>query len=543
MSNALVLLVAVPLLAAAAAAAARGSLLLRRVLALATTGAVLAAGVALCVLTRDGDVPATQVAAWPGGIAIPFAADAFTALLLTVTALLVLACTVQAALTGEDAHPAFLPLVLVLSAGAYAAFLTGDLFNLFVAVEVMLVPSYVLLLLGRGRVDARRGTIGGGYVAVNLFASTLLLAGCALVYASAGTVNLGELAQLSAAQDQRPALALGGTVVLLSLAVKSAVVPVHGWLPLSYPQASPVVTALFSGILTKVGVYAAYRVYAALFADSPPYTDVLAGLAVVTMVVGVLGAVGRGAMREILSFHMVSQVGYLVIGLALFTVAGVSAAVFYLVQYVVVKAALFLCAAAVVARHGTDRLDRLGGMALREPGLALAFLAAAFSLVGLPPFSGFVGKLVLILAAADAGSWVLATVAVVVGLFTLLSMLKIWTLAFWGDPPEREEPAPSGPAERGPERSGVVPLGTRGTGALPTERVSGAVSAAARAGAATTTRTAPVRTSLRWLPVPPLVLAALSLALGLGAEPLLDLAGTAAAGLVDPSAWAQAVRT
>lgn len=483
MTGWLALLVALPLAAAAVAALAGPHA--QRVVALAAHAAALSLAVLVLVRVGDGTVVVSRLGGWPGPLAVPLVADPLAGLLLVLAALVVLVCTWFAVVSDRDDQPGFHPLVLVLSAGVYGAFLTGDLFTLFVFVEVMLVPSYVLLALGGDRSAA------GTYVAVNLLASTVLVAGVGLVYATAGTTNLAALAG-AAGESGRVAAAAG--VVAFALAAKAAVVPLHLWLPRTYPAAPPVVTALFSGLLTKVGVYGLYRLYAVVFDGDPRYRGLVLGVAVATMVVGVVEAVGQDAVRPVLSSHMVSQVGYLVVGLGLFGVAGVSAAVFYLVQYVLVKGALFLVAGAVETTHGTGSLDRLGGIARGSPVLAAVFLAAALSLAGIPPFSGFVAKLLLVRAAFGDGAWLVGGVAVAVSLGTLLSMVKIWNGVFWG--------APVGAGAAGPA--------------------------------------APPRVPLR-LVLPAAVLAVLSLGLGLGAEGLLVLSERAAEQLVDPTGYVEAV--
>jgi multicomponent Na+:H+ antiporter subunit D len=478
MTGALALLVAVPLLAATVLFVVR-TRSLQRTVALGTTAAVLVAGCLLVVATGE-EVLVTQVAGWPPGIAIPLVADRLAALMVTVSAVLVLVCGVFAAVTAADRNPVFWPLVLILSAGVYGAYLTGDLFDFFVFVEVLLLPSYVLLTLANDRAQVGAARV---YVTVNLLASTLLIIGVGLVYGAAGTVNLGELA----GRGDEPAVAAGATTVVVALAVKAALVPAHGWLPRTYPHASPAVVALFSGLLTKVGVYALLRIYTVVFAGDPAYRWVIVVVAVASMVIGVLGAVGQSDMRSILTFHMVSQTGYITLGIALATPLGVAATVYYLLQYVLVKTGLFLTAGAVVAGYGTDRLDRLGGLARREPVLAVSFIAAAFSLAGLPPFAGFVAKFVLVVAALREQQYVGAVAVVAVSLLTLTSMLKIWNGVFWG-------PRPEG-----------------------TTRLRLAVT------------------------TPVVVLAAASLVLGIAAQGVLDLGEQAAGVLLDPLRYAQAV--
>jgi multicomponent Na+:H+ antiporter subunit D len=278
------------------------------------------------------------------------------------------------------------------------------------------------------------------------------------------------------------------------------------------------VTALFSGLLTKAGVYVLYRLYSVVFAGDPSLRPAILTLALLTMVVGVLGAVGRGDVRGILAFHMVSQVGYLVLPIGLWSLAGVTAGLVYLLQYIVVKGALFLAAGAVETLTGTGRLKELGGMVRTRPWLAVGFLLPALALAGIPPTSGFVGKLLLLLAALDAEAWLAAALIVVVSLFTLLSMVKIWNGVFWGEltaPVEREGTViPSGV---------VVPSGGAGTDAPP---------AVAR----------PSRGRLVALIAPSVVLGFAVVLLGLVAPWLVDLVEPAAGSLLDPSGYLEAVR-
>ncbi|TKJ18123.1 monovalent cation/H+ antiporter subunit D family protein [Blastococcus sp. CCUG 61487] len=476
-----------------------GTRLPRLVAWLVGAGVLVFAGV-LLAHTLAGELPTVRLGGWPSGIAITLVADVFSALLLAVTALLVVVSLVFAAATGEDEDPFFLPLVLVLAAGVNGALLTSDLFNLFVFVEIMLLPSYVLLTAAGG---GQRLAAGRLYVTVNLLASTVLLAGIGLLYGVTGTVGLGELAGVGSAD---PAAGVAGAVVLLALAVKAAVVPLHSWLPSTYSFTGPAVTVLFSGLLTKVGVYALIRIYAVVYEGDRRFLWLIMTAALVTMVVGVLGAVGEKAMRPVLTFHMVSQVGYMLLGLALFTAAGLAAAIFFLVQYVLVKAALLMCAGAVIVGHGTDDLDRLGGLMRREPALAVAFAISALALVGIPPLSGFVAKLGLATAAVAQNQYLAAALVVVVSLLTLTSMLKLWNAVFSGPTPDDD----GAPAEDTP-------------------------------GAPTRTATPP-RARLRpALTAPALVLAGLAVALGVWAEPLLAASAEAADGLVDTGAYVRAV--
>ncbi|AEF38689.1 monovalent cation/H+ antiporter subunit D family protein [Hoyosella subflava] len=490
----LAFVIIVPLLAAALLTVMHTPLLVRRTILLGTNAFALGFGIWLAVETYGGNVLGHSIALWPSGIAIPLVADMFSALMLIVTALLGLVCSAFGIATGDDDRAYFAPLVLVLSGGVYGALLTGDLFNLFVFIEVMLLPSYGLIAMLGG---LRRLSAGRLYVTMNLMTSTIFLVGVGLVYGVAGTVNIAELA---GAGSEDPLIGAAVAVVLIALGVKAAVVPVHGWLARTYPYTSPAVTALFSGLHTKVAIYAIYRIYAVIYEGDSRYLWIGIVIMSATMLIGVLGAVGENTTRSILTFHMISQIGYILLGVALFGPIGLTAGIFYLLHHMVVKASLFLSTGAVEVTYKTNDLGKVQGIARTEPLIAAAFLGAAFSLAGLPPFSGFVAKLVLVRAAIDEAQIAAAVIAVVVSLLTLMSMLKIWKGVFWGRAPE----------------DGVSLVSARKPGRLLTH----------------------IKPSVA---MPAVVLAVVTLAVGIGAQGLLVLSEQAAAGLLDVSGYVEAV--
>jgi multicomponent Na+:H+ antiporter subunit D len=511
-SSLLSLPLAVPLTAAAVGFLLRDRRGAQRVVTGVALSSVLVIAVAVVFETRGGGALATSFGLWPRGLSIVWAADGFSALMMTVATTMAIASVTFAIARGEDGHPLFHPMVNALLAGVLGSFLTADLFNLFVTFEVMLIASYVLLTLRGGARQVRAGAI---YVGVNLLASTLFLLGIALLYGVAGTVDFGTLAGVV---GEVPGARVGATVVAVAIAVKASLVPVHAWLPRAYVEAGPAVTALFSGLLTKAGVYVLYRLYSVLFAGDPSVRPAIIALALLTMVVGVLGAVGRGDVRGILAFHMVSQVGYLVLPLGLWSVAGVTAGLVYLLQYILVKGALFLAVGAVETFTGTGRLAELGGMVRTRPILAVGFLLPALALAGIPPTSGFVGKLLLLLATLETEQWLAAGLIVVVSLFTLLSMVKIWNGVFWGEITDRVELEPT-----------VIPPGV----VVPS------------GGAGDTLPPSAIRASRGRsiaLVAPSVLLGLTVVVLGLAAPWLVDLVEPAAESLLDPRVYLEAVR-
>jgi multicomponent Na+:H+ antiporter subunit D len=301
----------------------------------------------------------------------------------------------------------------------------------------MLVASFVLMALG-GRRRQMQGAIK--YMALNLMSSTLFLAALGILYGLAGTLNMADLGmKFSQSASDYPTGVLRTVAMLFIVAfgIKAAAFPLFFWLPASYHLPAPAVSALFAGLLTKVGVYALIRVFTLIFVQDAAYTHtvilIVAGL---TMVTGVLGAVSQNEFRRILSFHIVSQIGYMIMGLGLFTPLGLAASVFYIAHHIVVKTNLFLVSGAVERISHSFDLKALGGLYRLRPGLAMLFLIPALSLAGLPPLSGFFAKLGLVEAGIMRGHYLIVAVALAVSLLTLYSMMKIWNEAFWKSKPE-----------------------------------------------------------------------------------------------------------
>ena len=494
MNALLTLPVLLPLLAAGACIVAGRSKTAQRVISLVALTVVTALSIVLAVVVdRDGTV-AVQAGGWPAPIGITLVADRLSAMMLAVASVMLLAVLVYAIGQpgAERNHVGFQSVYLILASGVALSFLTGDLFNLFVGFEMMLTASYVLITLGARRDQVRSGMT---YVVISLLASAVLLAAIALVYSATGTVNLADLSVRLG--DVSPTLRTAFAVLLLMIfGIKAGLFPLFFWLPDSYPTAPSAVTAVFAGLLTKVGVYAIMRTQTLLFGiDQRPQALIL-WIAGATMLVGVLGAIAQADVKRILSFHIVSQIGYMVMGLGLFTIAGLAGAIFYILHHIVVKTTLFLTGGLIEHAGGTGRLSRLGEMARRAPVLAVLFLVPALSLAGIPPLSGFVAKFALVGAGTETSHYWLVSVSIVVSLLTLFSMMKIWSGVFWS------------PAEGAPDGTPHV-----------VGRLGGP-----------------------WLMVAPTaVLAGLTLCIALAAGPLYAFSERAAADLLDPAAYVGAV--
>jgi multicomponent Na+:H+ antiporter subunit D len=404
------------------------------VLLLALTATVLAT-------TTTGRILVLPLGSWHPTVGIVWVADRLSALMLLLTALTSLATLVYApaSLRGESERRYFYLLHHFLLAGINGSFVTGDFFNLFVFFEVMLLASFVLLSLGA---RPRQLNESFPYVLVNLIASVLFLGGVGAVYGTSGTVNMAELSQRVAAGGLPAAFWAALALVLVVFATKAALLPLFFWLPDAYPAAPIPVRAFVGGLLTKVGVYTLFRTVPLVVGTGPNgFHALLVFLAAVTMVLGVLGALGRRSVREILAFQIISSVGYILFGLGLGTEIGVAAGVFYIAHSIVVTTALFFAGGMAERVGGTDRLGDVRGLARTHPWMAVGFFVPAMALAGLPPFSGFWGKLFLIVGGFQAGAYAATAAAVVAGLLTLASMLRIWTSVFWGAPTGQRHPA------------------------------------------------------------------------------------------------------
>jgi len=501
----------------------------QRLISIITLCAVVAsAGVLLFRADRHGP-QSFNVGGWPADLGISLVADRLSSLMLlisTIVTLVVLLYSIGQGIVefGRDTPlSVFYPTFLVLSAGVSNAFLSADLFNLFVGFEVLLAASYVLITLGGTDARVRSGTI---YIVVGLVSSALFLVAIACVYAATGTVNFAQLAQRIPDLPNEVAVMLQ-LLLLLTFSVKAAVFPLSAWLPDSYPTAPAPVTAVFAGLLTKVGVYAMLRTQTLLFPGDQLRT-LLLWAAVLTMVVGILGAVAQSDIKRVLSFTLVSHIGYLLFGIALGTELGLVGAIFYIVHHITVQTTLFLVAGLVEYRSGTTNLDRLGGLARHAPVLSVLFFVPAMNLAGIPPFSGFLGKLALLEAGVlDGDALALLTVAAAVAtsLLTLYAVVKIWNRAFWQPVGEAEDdtPVPFGPAPMGGSLHG-----------------RGGISTLTQRETRWTERAEQQRLPLR-MAVPTIALSLVTVALTVFAAPLFSVAERAADELHERTPYIEAV--
>jgi multicomponent Na+:H+ antiporter subunit D len=500
----LVLPLLIPLLAAIAAFLLRRRHLLQRIFGGAGAIGLLAAGLGLLAsVWRDG-IQVVHVGGWPAPIGITLVADLFSAVMVVVAGFVGLVVVVYSLVTidRDREEQGYYAHVQILLMGVCGAFLTGDLFNLYVWFEVMLIASFVLLSLGGERAQTE-GAIK--YVTLNLMSSAFFLAAVGILYGITGTLNMADLAITLRASSSPGLVTTAAILFFAAFGIKAAVFPAYFWLPASYHTPPAAIGAIFAGLLTKVGVYALIRVFTLLFVHDIAYTHtlilIIAGL---TMLSGVLGAIAQLELRRVLSFQVIVTIGYMLMGLGLFTPLALAGAVYYIVQDAVAKTNLFLIGGVVHRFGGTDRLHELGGIYRVAPLFAMLFFVPAMSLAGIPPFSGFFAKLPLVQEGLRTEQYGIVAVALIVSPLTLLSMTRIWDEAFWKSRPRRDGSEADVDREVDPS--------------LPSLRRA------------------------RWGAIGPIaLLATTTVAMGIAAEPCFILAQRTADQLLNPAAYIQAV--
>jgi len=369
---------------------------------------------------------------WEPPFGILFVADTFSVILVLTTSIVAAVCLLYAFSSMEKTYEKmyFYSFVNLLVAGVNGSFLTGDLFNLYVNFEIMLLASYVLVALGGKKFQLRESI---KYVAINVLSSWIFLVAIAFLYGSVGTLNLAHLSQRIAESGQTPMLTVISIVFLMVFALKSGLL-LYFWLPGSYSAPPTAVAALFGGLLTKVGIYAMVRMFTLVFYHEPGITHTIIGiLAGLSLIGGSIGAVAYKDIRQIVSYNVIIAVGFILVGLAVMTPEAMEGTVYYLVHDMIVKTLLFLLAGTMIAVTGEVRIDNMSGLIRNYPSLGWMFFIVIFSLAGVPPLSGFIGKVLVGQGAVEAGSYLLVALAFISSLFVLYSLLRVFLNSFWGE--------------------------------------------------------------------------------------------------------------
>ncbi|GIO41323.1 Na+/H+ antiporter subunit D [Paenibacillus apis] len=489
MNNLLIAPVVIPLLIGMVLIIFHTNIHLQRVLSLIALLATAAVSGLLINQIRLDGIQTLQLGGWEAPYGISFVGDMFSALLLLVTSIVAICCLIYAFPTigRKQQKLYFYPLFLFLITGVNGSFLTGDLFNLYVFFELFLVASYVLITLGGEKRQLRESL---KYIFTNIISSSFFLMGVAYLYSITGTLNLAHLSLRIAEAGQDGMITTVAFLFLIVFALKAGLL-LFFWLPGSYSAPPTAIAAIFAALLTKVGIYAIFRMFTLIFYHEPQITHLFIGiLAAVTMILGGIGAVGFWDLKKILTYNVIISVGFIIAGLVSSTTAGISGAIYYLLHDMIIKALIFLIGGTVVHLTGTSNLKEISGLIRRHPQLGWMFFIAALSMVGIPPLSGFLGKVFITQGTFEAGYFWLGGIGLVASLFILFSMMKLFMNAFWGEMLLSEE------EEVGTTKGLLVPI---------------------------------------------LLLTVVSLALGIGAEGIAGYVTQAAEELLNPSLYIQAV--
>ncbi len=481
----------IPFLTAVLAMLAYRSLAAQRVISFLGALALFGAALRVLLAVMAGGPIAAQAGGWPAPFGITFVADLLSAVLVTIVGLVAL-CVVtfaRADVTPEEERHGYHPLTHAMLAGVVGAFLTGDLFNLYVWFEVMLISSFGLLVIGGGKAQLD-GAVK--YAGLNLIGTVAFIAGVGLLYGSTGALNMADLHFKLLDRTTEVPIIASAAFLIFAFGSKAALFPVFFWLPASYHTPAFATSAVFAALLTKVGVYALFRVFTLVYdIDGTPVQTLLLWVAVASMAVGALGALVQPSIRRVLGFGIVSSVGYMILGLAISTPLAILGGIFYMLQDIITKAALFMGAGAAARVAGSEQFVRAGGIWRARPWFSALLLLPILSMAGMPPFSGFWAKLTLTRATIEAGSYGLTFAVLGAGLLMLYAMARMWSRMFWSAHPEGD---------------------------------------AACGGRASADMLLPIA-----------VLVAIVVLVGTYAAPFLDAAATIAAGLLDPAAYIAAV--
>lgn len=432
MNNLVILPIIIPLIIGVILVIFHKHIFLQRWLsAAAIIGTGVVAGLLIATVSENG-IQAIQLGGWEAPFGITMAADMFTSLLIFTSSIVGLMCLLfsfRSIGKEREAHY-FYPFYLFLLTGVNGAFLTGDLFNLFVCFEVMLISSYALISIGGEKRQLRESI---KYVLVNVLSSFLFLIGIAYLYAVTGTLNFAHLSYRVAEVGQNGLLTTIAILFIIVFGLKAALF-LFFWLPGSYTAPPTAVAAIFAALLTKVGIYAIFRMFTLIFYHEPQITHILLGvLGAITMILGSIGAVAQWEVRKILAYNVIIAVGFIISGLAAFNASALFGSIFYLLHDIVIKALIFMIGGLIVSLVGTGYLKQMSGLIRNHPALGWMFFIAALSLAGIPPLSGFVGKVFVAQGIFEAGLYWLGAIGLMASLFILYSIMKIFMNGFWGE--------------------------------------------------------------------------------------------------------------
>ncbi|QED46562.1 Na+/H+ antiporter subunit D [Cytobacillus dafuensis] len=452
MNNVVIMPIIIPLIAGLIMILFRQNIRFQRFLSIL---AIMASGFVAVILMgqiKGKGIQTLQAGGWDPPFGITIVADMFSALLLLSTSIVALFCLIFAfkSIGKERESHYFYPFYLFLITGVNGSFLTGDLFNLFVCFEVMLISSYVLISLGGTKIQLRESI---KYILINVLSSSLFLLGVAYLYAMLGTLNFAHLSLRVAEAGQDGLLTTVALLFLMVFGMKAALF-LFFWLPEAYSAPPIAVAAIFAALLTKVGIYAIFRMFTLVFYHEPQITHLIIGiLGALTMILGAIGAVAYWDIKKILTYNVIVGVGFIMAGLASFTSNGIMGSMYYLIHDILIKALIFLLGGTIISLTGTSKLKEISGLIRNHPYLGWMFFIAALSLAGIPPLSGFLGKVFITRGTFESEYYWLGGIGLLTSLMVLYSIMKVFMNVFWGETHLSKE------MEKGTTKGLMFPMG------------------------------------------------------------------------------------
>jgi len=410
----------------------------QRIISVIANVVILIVSILLFIQTWQTGIITMQAGNWPAPFGITFVSDVFSSMMVLFTSISAVAISLYSTISINRARMkyGYFPIFHFLFMGLNGAFLTGDIFNLYVWFEVVIISSFVLMTLG-GKKPQMESAIK--YVAMNMLASVIFLTAIAILYGLTGSLNMADLAIKVAQIENRGLVNVTGLLFFVGFGIKSAVFPLYYWLPSSYHTPPSAIAAIFGGLLTKVGIYALLRFFTLIIIPNEFITTVFSYVAIATLIIGAFGAVVKRDVRRMFSYLIVCHIGFMIAGLGLFTEVALAGAIFYLFHDIIIKTNLFLVSGIIYRIKGTMRMPQLGGLYAQYPRLSLLMAIVLFSLVGIPPLSGFWPKINLFLASFLERDYVLIAAMILASFVTLYVIAKMWTEVFWKPEPPLQE--------------------------------------------------------------------------------------------------------
>ena len=434
MTNLIILPILIPLFTGAILIFLYKRIMAQRVVATISSICTIIAAWFIIQKVRTDGVQSLNVSSWDAPFGITLVSDMFSALLVLTTSIIAFVCLIYSfkSIGVEREKHYFYAVLNFLLVGVNGAFTTGDIFNLFVFFEVMLMSSYVLLVLGGTKIQLRESI---KYLLVNVISSALFVIAVAYLYSVVGTLNMAHISSRinEISVDGMPGiLTVIAVLFLIVFGLKGAIFPLYFWMPGSYYAPPAPVLALFGALLTKVGVYSITRTYTLFFYHDMDTFGLLSILAILSIIFGVIGAIAYWDIKNIIIYNIIVAVGVILYGVSVMNTASITGAVYYLIHDMVIKAALFLLVGVVISITGTSNLRNISGLINRYPGLGWTFFIAALALAGIPPLSGFVGKLLIVQGGFEGESLLGPFIVLMSSLLVLFSVMKIFINGFWG---------------------------------------------------------------------------------------------------------------